>query len=85
MYPNLQHAKKKIPEFASPKTKGQVSNQKEVGGKQNICLLPTDYLLGLLFHPIDGVGMFLQNVSELLLDYTVSHPRREYSSIFSEF
>jgi hypothetical protein len=43
--------KKKIPEFASPKTGGQVSNQKEVGDDQNTCLLPTDYLLGLFFPP----------------------------------
>jgi hypothetical protein len=29
--------------------------------------------------------MFLQNVSELLLNYTMSHPRSQYSSILSEF
>jgi hypothetical protein len=81
MYPNLQHLKK-IPEFASPK--GQVSNQK-AGCKQNTYLLPTDYLRCLFFHPTDGGSMFLQNASELLLDYMVSHPRAQYSSIFSEF
>jgi hypothetical protein len=39
-------------------------------------LLLDGYLLVLLFHPEDRGGTFLQNISELLPEYTVSHPRR---------
>jgi hypothetical protein len=37
-----------------------------------VCLL----LAWLLFDPGDGSSIFLQNFSELLRDYSVSHPRR---------
>jgi hypothetical protein len=33
-------------------------------------------LLGLLSHPDDGGGMFLQNINIILPDHMVSHPRR---------
>jgi hypothetical protein len=37
-------------------------------------------LLGLLFNPKDGGSMFLENISKLLPEYTVSHHRRKYPS-----
>jgi hypothetical protein len=43
-------------------------------------LLHAGFLLGLLFHPEDGSGMSLQNVSSLSLDYIVLYPRRQNSS-----
>jgi hypothetical protein len=46
-------------------------------------LLFACYLLGLLFDPEDGGSVFLQNVSELIPDYTVSHPRTQYSALYS--
>jgi hypothetical protein len=45
-------------------------------------LLSADFLLGLLFNPEDNESTSLQNSGELLPDYTVLHPRRQYSSIF---
>jgi hypothetical protein len=42
----------------------------------SVCLL----LAWLLFDPEVGGSMFLQNIGELLPDYTVSHPRRQYAS-----
>jgi hypothetical protein len=41
-----------------------------------VCLL----LAWLLFDPEDGGTMFLQNISKLFPDYTVSHPRRYCTS-----
>jgi hypothetical protein len=38
-------------------------------------------LLGLLFNPEDGGSVFLHNINEHLLDYTVSQPRRKLSSL----
>jgi hypothetical protein len=43
-------------------------------------LILAGYLLGLFLDPEDGGSTFLRNVSELLSNYTVLHPRREYSS-----
>jgi hypothetical protein len=52
----------------------QVSNEQEEDGKQ--ALLLAYYLLGILLDPEDGVDTFLQNICELISDYTESHPRR---------
>jgi hypothetical protein len=38
------------------------------------------FLLGLIFDPHDGRGMFLRNVGWLPTDYTALYPRRWYSS-----
>jgi hypothetical protein len=48
-----------------------------------LCLLPTSYwlLAWLMLFPEDGDSTFFQNITELLLEYMVSHPRRQYSSM----
>jgi hypothetical protein len=40
-------------------------------------------LLELLLDPQDGSSSFLQSVCKLQLDYTASHPRRQYPSFFA--
>jgi hypothetical protein len=43
-------------------------------------LLFAGSLLALYLEPEDVSGIFLRNVGKCLLDYTTSHPRRQYSS-----
>jgi hypothetical protein len=38
-----------------------------------------------IIYPEDGGSMFLRNVSEYLRDYTASHPRRQYSSLYYDY
>jgi hypothetical protein len=40
-----------------------------------------DCLHGLFYNSEDGGSTFLQNVCKLLLDYTLSHPRKLFSSL----
>jgi hypothetical protein len=39
------------------------------------CLFLVGFLLCLSFDPEDGSNMFLEEVSGVLLDYILSHPR----------
>jgi hypothetical protein len=50
--------------------------------KRKTCLLflPAGFLLALLFDPENGGDMILRNISCLLPDYMVLHPRRQKSS-----
>jgi hypothetical protein len=43
----------------------------EVCCKQTSFLLLADYMLGLPFDPEDGGSRFLQNIGELVLDYSL--------------
>jgi hypothetical protein len=52
----------------------QVSNQQEEGGKDALQL--ADYLHGIPLGPEDGGDTFLQNICELISDYTDSHLKR---------
>jgi hypothetical protein len=40
------------------------------------CLLLAGYLLGLVINLENGGSMFLQNISELLPEYTMPYPRK---------
>jgi hypothetical protein len=44
------------------------------------CFFDAHLLLDLLFDLEDGGSAFLRNFGELLPDYPVSHPRRQYCS-----
>jgi hypothetical protein len=39
-------------------------------------VLPSGYVLGLLFYPEDGGSKFIRKVGKFLPDSTASHPRR---------
>jgi hypothetical protein len=47
---------------------------------QYSCLLHAGFLLDLLFNSEDGGNTFFQNITEFLLDYTASYPKRQYAS-----
>jgi hypothetical protein len=53
----------------------QANSQEEAGREQKSVLLAT-FLVGFFLDPEDGGSMFLRNVSELLPNYTASHPFR---------
>jgi hypothetical protein len=49
--------------------------------KAACCQLLPHYCFGIFFDPEAGGNTFLQNVSELLLHFKASHPRRYYCSL----
>jgi hypothetical protein len=60
--------------FRVKKQAGQATSMKQAARRMNC----------LLFYPEDGGGsMFRQNIDELLPEYTASHSRRWYSSVFA--
>jgi hypothetical protein len=59
--------------------------QEEAGSNQNLCwLLLGGFSLSLPFDPEDCGSMCLQNISELLLNYTVVH-FKSYSSMAGDY
>jgi hypothetical protein len=54
----------------------QITSKKQTANKNT---------LGLLFNPEDEVRAFFVNGSDFLLDYTASHPRKQYASNIIQF